>query len=159
MLRHCRWLLSLLLALASAATQADDLKPYPPAAPGFQRLVIRLPEVAQPDERKVELLFSRSMEIDCNRHSIGGHLVSKIAEGWGYPYLVLEKLGPGIATRMACPPDQPLRRAAVPIRSQPAELAWVRYNPKLPIVVYVPDGVELRYRIWSAGAETPAVNQ
>lgn len=27
----------------------------------------------------------------------------------------------------------------------------VRYNSKLPVVVYVPEGVEVRYRIWSAG--------
>ena len=30
----------------------------------------------------------------------------------------------------------------------------LRYNSLLPIVVYVPEGVEVRYRIWSAGAET-----
>ena len=28
----------------------------------------------------------------------------------------------------------------------------IRYNSRLPIVVYVPEGVEVRYRIWTAGA-------
>jgi ecotin len=28
-----------------------------------------------------------------------------------------------------------------------------RYNSRLPIVVYAPEGVEIRYRIWSAGPE------
>jgi len=29
----------------------------------------------------------------------------------------------------------------------------IRYNSRLPIVVYVPEGTELRYRIWKAEAE------
>ncbi len=28
--------------------------------------------------------------------------------------------------------------------------AMLRYNSRLPIVVYVPDGVEVRYRLWRA---------
>jgi len=28
-----------------------------------------------------------------------------------------------------------------------------RYNHKLPVVVYVPEGYEVRYRIWSAGED------
>ncbi len=27
----------------------------------------------------------------------------------------------------------------------------LRYNSKLPVVVYVPEGFEVRYRIWQAG--------
>jgi ecotin len=29
----------------------------------------------------------------------------------------------------------------------------VRYNSKLPLVVYAPDGFEVRYRVWRAGNE------
>ncbi|HWD31650.1 MAG TPA: ecotin family protein, partial [Pseudomonas sp.] len=29
----------------------------------------------------------------------------------------------------------------------------LRYNSKLPVVVYVPQGVEVRFRIWSASDE------
>ena len=33
----------------------------------------------------------------------------------------------------------------------------IRYNSRLPVVVYAPEGVEVRYRIWSAEAGwTPA---
>ena len=35
----------------------------------------------------------------------------------------------------------------------------LRYNSRLPIVVYVPEGVEVRYRIWSAGAETKVMEK
>jgi ecotin len=35
----------------------------------------------------------------------------------------------------------------------------VPYNSRLPIVVYVPEGVEVRYRIWSAGAMAKAIEE
>ncbi|HNN33140.1 MAG TPA: ecotin family protein [Ottowia sp.] len=28
----------------------------------------------------------------------------------------------------------------------------MRYNSKLPVVVFVPEGMGLRWRVWSAGA-------
>ena len=36
------------------------------------------------------------------------------------------------------------------------EPALIRYNSRLPLVVYAPTDVEVRYRIWSAGAEQRA---
>jgi ecotin len=35
----------------------------------------------------------------------------------------------------------------------------IRYNSRLPVVVYVPAGVEVRYRIWTAGAEVKAIEK
>jgi len=35
----------------------------------------------------------------------------------------------------------------------------IRYNSRLPIVVYVPEGVEVRYRIWTAGPEVKAIEK
>ncbi len=35
----------------------------------------------------------------------------------------------------------------------------IRYNSRLPIVVYVPEGVEVRYRIWTAGAKAKAIEK
>ena len=29
----------------------------------------------------------------------------------------------------------------------------LRYNSRLPVVVYVPQGFDVRYRIWTAGAQ------
>jgi ecotin len=34
---------------------------------------------------------------------------------------------------------------------------FIRYNSRLPIVVYVPEGAEVRYRIWEAGAEVKSM--
>ena len=32
-------------------------------------------------------------------------------------------------------------------------LGLLRYNSKLPLVVYVPEGVEVKYRLWSTEPE------
>ncbi|MNF15302.1 Ecotin precursor [compost metagenome] len=57
-------------------------------------------------------------------------------------------MGPA-STLMACP-DNTRKEAFVPVVGDGFML---RYNSKLPVVVYVPDGVQVRYRIWSASAE------
>ena len=54
-------------------------------------------------------------------------------------------LGPA-STLMACP-DGKKKQAFVPVVGDGFLL---RYNSKLPVVVYVPNDVEVRYRIWSA---------
>ena len=33
------------------------------------------------------------------------------------------------------------------------------YNSRLPIVVYVPEGVEVRYRIWATGAQLKSMEK
>lgn len=139
-----------------AAMAADDLKPFPEAEAGYRRVVIRLPVVDVPDDRRVELIFGKMMEVDCNRHFLSGQLKRKVAQGWGYDYFVLGKIGGPASTMMACPPDEPKKNTFVrvsPGRDE-AQNGWQRYNPKLPIVIYVPDGIEVRYRIWTADKQT-----
>ncbi|MBW2490657.1 MAG: proteinase inhibitor I4 serpin, partial [Deltaproteobacteria bacterium] len=34
-----------------------------------------------------------------------------------------------------------------------------RYNSRLPVVVYVPEGVEVRYRIWRAEPESKKAHE
>ena len=73
-----------------------------------------------------------------------------MAQGWGFPYYVVGELTGPIGTLMACPPGFTRRREFV--RIDAGELSWLRYNPRLPIVLYVPAGVEVRYRVWRADA-------
>jgi ecotin len=78
-------------------------------------------------------------------------VVEKVAEGWGYPYFVLESVTDAASTRMACPPGMKEQEALVQVQSNEG---LVRYNSKLPVVVYIPNGFEVHYRIWTAGEET-----
>jgi ecotin len=52
---------------------------------------------------------------------------------------------------MACP-DNTKRQEFV--AAHLGDAAMQRYNSRLPIVVYVPKDVEVRYRIWSASENT-----
>ena len=125
---------------------SDPMQAFPPAEAGFERKVIHLPQVDNPDLYRVQLLPGKMMEVDCNTRSMGGQLQKETAKGWGYDYWVLPEVKSGINTMMACSPNTPKTQKFVSIYSEELH----RYNPRLPIVVYVPEGIELRYRIWSA---------
>ena len=141
--------LSLAASPLVLAASLKDVAPYPEAEKGFTRQVIHLP--AQEDESafKLEVLAGKELLVDCNRQRLGGHLEEKDLKGWGYPYYRLEKVSGPATTLMACP-DQNRTKAFVPVIGDGFLL---RYNSKLPVVVYVPEGVEVRYRVWSASTE------
>ncbi len=144
-------LVSLVLwACSSAMTQAEDLKAFPEAQTGFERHVIRLPELDNEDERKVELMPGKTIEVDCNRHWFGGDWSRESIPGWGYSYFLLAGISGPASTMMACPPDEPERMEFVRVQI-PEPI--VGYNSRLPLVVYAPSGVEVRYRIWSASED------
>jgi ecotin len=59
-------------------------------------------------------------------------------------------------TLMAIDPNAPKVDRFITIGGEPY---LIRYNSRLPVVVYAPEGVEVRYRIWSAESETKAVEK
>ena len=140
-----------LAALASTAQAAklEDVAPYPKAEAGFTRQVIHLPKQKREDNYKVEVIAGKTLTVDCNHQRLGGTLEEKTLEGWGYSYYRLESVSGPVSTLMACP-DGKTRKAFVPVVGEGFVL---RYNSKLPIVVYAPEGVEVRYRLWSAGKQ------
>lgn len=134
----------------SAATEPEDLKAFPPAEEGMARHVIRIPVLPNEDDFRVELQVGKEIEVDCNRHSFGASLERDTVEGWGYSFFTVPEVSGPMSTMMACPPDEPKQMQFVTANF---ENALVRYNSKLPIVVYLPEGFELRYRIWAASDE------
>jgi ecotin len=138
-------LLSATATFANAA-KLEDVAPYPKAEDGFVRQVIHLPKQAQEESFKVEILAGKTLTVDCNRQRLGGSLEEKTLEGWGYSYYRLDKVSGPASTLMACP-DGKTRKDFVPVVGDGFVL---RYNSKLPIVIYAPKDVEVRYRLWSA---------
>lgn len=140
-------MLTCTLPLMACAATPDALKPFPQAQTGQQRHVIELP--AQPDEAafKVELIAGKTLAVDCNQQRLSGQWQEQTLQGWGYTYYELSQVGPGMSTLMACP-DNSRTEAFVPVAGEPLLL---RYNSRLPLVIYAPKDVEVRYRIWSAG--------
>lgn len=135
-----------------SAGAGSDLAAYPTASADQNRHVIRLPARTNEDDLKVELIVGKTQMVDCNSHRLGGTIETRTAEGWGYDYFVVSDLGPGMSTLMGCP-DNTKKEAFVRGGGEPMLL---RYNSRLPVVVYAPKDVEVRYRLWTAGPERDA---
>ena len=132
----------------SAALAADDMKAFPPAAEGMTRYRISLPKRQDESAFKVELVIGKTVKTDAaNSYFFGGVLETETIPGWGFDRYILRKLGPMAGTLMAVDPNAPQVERFIPIGG---EARLLRYNSRLPIVVYVPDGVEVRYRVWRA---------
>ena len=139
------------LAAVATAFAADNLQAFPPAEPGMTRHVINLPQQADEAALKVELIIGKTVKIDAhNRYFFGGTLETENIPGWGFDRYILRNLGPMAGTLMAVDPNAPLVERFITLGGEPRLL---RYNSRLPLVVYVPAGVEVRYRIWRAGPD------
>ncbi len=139
----------LALFMSSSANASDSLqnmKPYPSAEAGMARLVFRVPPARNENDRKVEVRIGKTMQVDCNKTRFLGSLERRVAKGWGFPYYVAEKIGGPASTMMACPEGESPTEQFVTVTGDGMLL---RYNSKLPFVVYVPEGFVVRYRIWS----------
>jgi len=148
--------LSLLLAMPFAHA-ADDMKAFPPAEKGMTRHVLQLPAQGDESAFKVELIVGKEVATDeRNRYFFGGVIEEKNIDGWGYTRYVVPKLGPMAGTLMAVDPNAPKVTRFITLSGSPY---LIRYNSRLPVVVYVPQGVEVRYRIWRAGEEVKKIEQ
>ena len=131
----------------ASAQPLEKVAPYPKADKGMKRQVIQLTPEKDESTLKVELLIGQTLEVDCNKHRLGGELDSKTLEGWGYDYYVFDKVTSPVSTIMACPDGKKEKKF---ITAYLGEDGMLRYNSKLPIVVYTPENVEVKYRIWKA---------
>ena len=138
-----------LMAHAVMAPAADNnMKAFPPAEPGFERFVLPLPKEAHEENLKLELQVGQTVETDAaNRYFLAGRIEEESIKGWGYTRYVVKQMGPMAGTLMAVDPRKPKTPRFVTLGGDPY---LIRYNSKLPVVVYVPKGAEVRYRVWRA---------
>ena len=119
---------------------------YPAAPAGKTRHVILLPhkERGAEGDVKVEIVAGRTIDTDgVNTVRFGGELRERDIPGWGFSYFEVDSLGAPLSTRIAPAPGTPTVKA---FAAGPRML--VRYNSRLPLVVYAPEGTEIRWRLW-----------
>lgn len=148
------WTLLTLFIVTISTTMAQgltkvDVSIFPAPEKGYKQVVIEVPHSDQDDNKKIEFFIGKMMEVDgCNSYNLMGKLEKKDLQGWGYDYYVFESKGDAFSTRKGCG-DMPKRNMFV--SSQP-ELA--RYNGKMPIVIYVPEDMQVKFKIFTSGKET-----
>jgi ecotin len=126
----------------------DDMKAFPPAEEGMTRHVIRLPKRKDEASFKVELIIGKPVKTDAvNSYFFGGTLEAENIPGWGFTRYILHQLGPMAGTMMAVDPNAPQVERFISVGTE----TILRYNSRLPFVVYVPQDVQVRYRLWRAG--------
>ncbi|MBR7976403.1 serine protease inhibitor ecotin [Burkholderia vietnamiensis] len=134
---------------SAPAVSAESIKMFPQPAAGQQRAVIALPALDNEADARVELMIGKTLPTDCNQQWFGGELTAEDVKGWGYTYYRLTDVKGPASTLMACPAQAPQQRF-VQVRGDGQLL---RYNSRLPLVVYVPEGFEVRYRVWHASKD------
>ncbi len=121
------------------------------------RYVLPLPQEADESALKVELIAGKTVLVDAvNTYFFGGKIEEQTIEGWGFPRYNVSPLGPMAGTLMAVDPNAPKVNRFVAMRGEPY---LIRYNSRLPIVVYAPAGVEVRYRIWTAAPKATGMEK
>ena len=139
------------LFLFTAVRAGEDTPAFPPAGEGAVRFVLPLP--SQDDESlfKLELIVGKTVRIDAqNNYFFTGKIEEEKTHGRDSTLYRVTRLGPMTGTLMAVDPDTPLVDRFVTLGGDPF---FIRYNSRMPVVIYVPEGAEVRYRLWSAGPE------
>jgi len=149
-------LTALLFFVAILSALADDnMKAFPPAGEGMVRHVLQLPKHDDESAYKVELIVGKIVPVDeGNRYFFTGKIEEETISGWGFPRYNVSSLGQMAGTLMAIDPNAPKVNRFI---SLSGEAYLMRYNSRLPIVVYAPEGVEVRYRVWRAEQESRVI--
>jgi ecotin len=157
-----RLALPLLMVAASAPAVAIprlDLSGYPAPKQGLKRWVIQpsglLPKSddamisAHPLDWRIQLIVGKEVEVDCNVKRLSGPSLSMQRLPKASGKALFEVSGPVLvlSTRMACTSEQAQGKSFLSLGKQPY---LIPYNASWPIVVDLPDGVELRWRVWKA---------
>lgn len=130
------------------AAEHSELKAFPAAEEGMVRFVIVLPHKERGDDQnyKVELSAGKEILTDgANTYRMACRIEPRPLTGWGYTFYEVTGSDQTMSTRMAPAPGTPKEKRFVS-----GEALQIRYNSRLPVVVYAPRGFEVRYRIWQA---------
>ncbi len=92
---------------------------------------------------KIEIVPGKTMEVDCNHHSLMGEFTEKSLSD-GNSYYVFESNGQATSTLMACP-DNTKRMEFVQGQS-----IFIDNINAIPPVVFTSEGIEIKQRNWNS---------
>lgn len=124
-----------------------EINMFPEAKEGFKKVYIQVPIEKNEENFKVEVFVGKEALLDCNKYFLIGNITEKNLDGWGYNFYEIESSGEMGGTKMACPQEKLTNKF---VYLQPLLL---RYNSKLPIVLYVPNDFVIKYKIFKADSK------
>lgn len=135
-------------SLSAQNTIKVDIAPFPKAEKGMKQVVIEVPHSENDIYKKLEIFVGKTMKTDgCNKIWLAGQFISSDLKGWGYNYLTFKTDGTTPSTLMGCLDAKPKNEF---VKSQGY---LTDYNGRMPIVLYIPEGYEARFRIYKAEQE------
>lgn len=140
--------ISILLNFSIIAKENDAINMYPNPKEGYEQKVIQLDTLSNEDQYMVEIFVGKLMTVDaCNRHNLMGTWKQEDVQGWGYSYYEFISNAEVMSTMIGCL-DTTLQEKLIRGMGN-----MIRYNSKIPIVLYIPQGMTLQYRIWTTDNE------
>lgn len=130
-------------SMAVKSTNAHDITMFP-SINGYIKQAIFLENLPLEKNYKVEFYATKKAEVDnCNKHYLLGDFEMKTMDGWGYFYYVFKSNSELISTKMGC---MDAAKMITDVPSGKTEL--IRYTSIMPLIVYAPEGIDIKYRIW-----------
>lgn len=139
------------LWLITSSIYAQDLSsiaPYPDPKENEVRNVIWLKKFRNEENYKIEIISFKKGVRDCNQTSYQTTLSRNTLEGWGYSYFTinnLDEINP-VSTMLPCASPE-IYLADIPVALTGSE-SMLRYNSKLPLVIYAPKDIQVKVKIW-----------
>ncbi len=133
------------LGMSAIAQGTIDISKFPEAPEGYKKVVINLSEKKNENLLKIELAVGKEVEVDkCNTFFLMGNIKESELSGWGYPYYDFKSDGNVAGTKMGCVDDGKI------IKFITGQSKVIDYNSKLPVVIYIPNDMQVKYRVWKA---------
>lgn len=136
---------------------------FPMPEAGMTRHLLILEPLADESQYRVELIVGKTIETDgVNHYSFAGKIEHVEIKGWGFHRYVVAKdtFRNLMSTEIAPAPGTPKKNEFVQVGGSryPSITNLLRYNSTQPIAVYIPEGGEVRYRIWRADEQTQTMS-
>lgn len=117
-----------------------------PKLDGFQSHALSLPAQkngADNHQVKIEIVPGKTMEVDCNNHSLMGAFSEKTLSD-KQQYFVFESNGNVASTLMACPDNTKQKKFVS------GESIFFDSKENIPSQVFTSEGIEIKQRVWTS---------
>ncbi|MBB1317306.1 serine protease inhibitor ecotin [Shewanella sp. SR43-4] len=125
----------------------ESTKMYPAPTSGMVQHILTLPALTNEQDYMLEVQIGQNKVVDCNKTQLMGDINTLSLPGWGYVYYQVDQVMQGPTTRMMC---TEAKKAKFIVLNQALTLS---YDSRQPKVFYLPQGTELRYRLWKTANE------